>query len=81
MTFPVPGDYSALTNVELVFQPSDVRIVYTIPLANDAVHEAEELFMVALSLPTMQTGVTLGTVIEANVTITDDDSKSLPCMY
>ncbi len=60
-----------------MFPAADDRLTYMLSIEDDSTHEAEESFVVRLSLPDssfFQRGVQLGTS-EATITITDDDGE------
>ena len=59
----------------VTFSPSESIQTVSIPLVNNEILESREWFLVELSLPSDQAGVLLGSPVESNVTIEDDDCK------
>ena len=73
--FSAGEDYFPV-ETEVTFSPSESIQTVSIPLINDDILEFREWFLVGLSLPSDQAGVLLGSPVESNVTIEDDDCKS-----
>ena len=72
--FSAGEDYFPVETV-VTFSPSESIQTVSIPLVNDDILESREWFLVGLSLPSDQAGVLLGSPVESNVTIEDDDCK------
>jgi hypothetical protein len=72
--FSAGEDYFLVETV-VIFSPSESIQTVSIPLINDDIVESTEWFLVELELPSDQTGVLLGSPVDTNVTIDDDDCK------
>ena len=69
---PEPGDYNQTTEV-FTFSPSATQFILTVPITDDDVLEANELFSVRAELLTTDaTGVTIDPE-QSDVTIIDED--------
>ena len=67
----VAGDDYTATTRDITFPAGQTARFVDVPIVNDATHETEEEFMMALSDPS--TGTTLSPTPEADATIRDDD--------
>ena len=67
------SDYTSASGM-LTFTLGLTQTTFSVPITNDALHEANEPFGVALSNPT---GASLGAPITATITIVDDDPAPL----
>ena len=64
------SDYKGKTGV-LTFAPGVTKVVFRVPITNDATHEPSETFLVSISDPSP--GANLGANTTTEVTIVDDD--------
>lgn len=72
-TATAPGDYTAIANTPLTFNPGDTSKTVTVLVTGDAIDEVNETFTVNLANPS---NATIGTGTGTG-TITDDDGPSI----
>jgi len=68
------SDYTAV-NQTVTFAPGETSKTVSVPITNNAIHEANETVQLSLSSPSA--GATLGTPSTATLTILDDDNGKI----